>query len=38
MVAKGFLPVLSPYKLVNSTCRVCEVANGFLACNVVSLR
>ena len=36
MVADIFLPVLSPYKLIKSQCRVCEVPNGFLACKVVS--
>ena len=33
---KDFSPVLSPNKLVKSKCRVCEVLNRFLACNVVS--
>ena len=33
---KRFLPVLSPYKLVKSKCRVCEVPNGVLECKVVS--
>ena len=33
---KEFSPVLSPYKLVKSTCQFCEVPKGFLACKVVS--
>ena len=33
---KDFSPVLSPYKLVKSKCRVCEVPNEFLTCKVVS--
>ena len=33
---RDFPPVLSPYKLVKSKCRVCEVPNGFFACKVVS--
>ena len=36
MVAERFLPVLSPYKLIKSQCRVCKVPNGFLVCKVVS--